>query len=140
MRNAYVPLQILIASFFAIDTYAQSMEPSDSLRTSKELEEVVVVGQNQRAEAGELVFTPTARQKQAAQDGYELLRHLAIPQISVDYAADRVTTVTGGDVALFINGFHAEPYEVKTLKTTDVLRVDYLDFPSDPKFGVNSMW
>lgn len=110
--------------------------PSDStLQQNKELEEVVVVGQNQRAEAGELVFTPTARQKQASQDGYELLRHLAIPQISVDYSADRVTTVTGGDVALFINGFRAEPYEVKTLKTTDVLRVDYLDFPSDPKFG-----
>lgn len=115
-------------------TLQQIINSNDSVQF-KELDEFIVVSQSQRTEAGGLVFLPTKRQKEIAQDGYDLLRHLAIPQISVNPTEDNVTTITGGDVMIFINGQKASYYELKSLKTGDVLRVDFLDFPSDPKFG-----
>jgi len=109
-------------------------EPADTIVPSIELDEVVVEGVNQRAKAGELSFIPTKRQKEVAQGGYDLLRHLAMPQISVDPIKGNVTTLTGDDVAIYINGIPASENEIKALKTSDVLKVQYLESPIDPRY------
>lgn len=95
---------------------------------------MVVEGVNQRAKAGELSFIPTKLQKEVAHDGYDLLRHLAMPQISVDPTKANVTTLTGDDVAIYINGIPASEKDIKALRTSDVLKVAYLESPIDPRY------
>lgn len=113
---------------------AQEVAPGDSVAESKELQEVVVVGANQTARAGELTFRPTDREKKVSANGYDLLRHMAMPQISVDPSSDKVTTLAGGGVSMFINGQPASDIDVQNLRTKNVTRVDYLEYPSDPQF------
>lgn len=95
---------------------------------------MVVEGVNRRAKAGELLFMPTKRQKEIAHDGYELLRQLDMPQISVEPKSFSVKTIAGKDVALFINGIPATTMDVRALKTSNVMSVNYYEFSSDPRF------
>lgn len=126
---------LVMAAMAAVSAYAQETAPVDSLKESKELQEVVVVGANQSAKPGELTFIPTDRQKKASADGYELLRHIAMPQILVNPASDNVTTLAGGGVSMFINGMPASDIDIKNLRTKNVVRIEYLEFPSDTRFG-----
>lgn len=125
----------LMASLILVIADVQAIEPIDSIHQAKELSEVVIVGQNQSAKAGELSFIPTKRQKETAMNGYDLLRHLAMPQITVGDVADNISTLSGERVVIFINGLPASDMEVNALKTKDVMQVLYFDYPSDPKYG-----
>lgn len=116
----------------AIAAMAQSETP-DSIKT-KELGEVVVEAQNQRTDAKMSTFTPTGRQKSSAQNAIDLLRQLAIPQINLNLVDNAVTTQSGQNVAIFINYLPASSEEIEGLLTADVRRVEYLDFPTDPRF------
>lgn len=116
----------------AIAAMAQSETP-DSIKT-KELGEVVVEAQNQRTDAKMSTFTPTGRQKSSAQNAIDLLRQLAIPQINLNLVDNAVTTQSGQNVAIFINYLPASSEEIEGILTTDVRRVEYLDFPTDPRF------
>lgn len=127
-------LSLTITTFIGSSAFAQEIAPADSIAKAEELQEVVVVGANQTAKAGEMLFRPTERQKKVSANGYDLLRHMAMPQISVDPSSDKVTTLAGGGVSTFINGLPASDIEVKNLRTKNVLRVDYLEYPSDPRF------
>ena len=111
----------MLFAFGSVVTFAQTAANTDSIEKASQLEEVVVVGQNQSAKAGELSFIPTKRQKEAAMNGYDLLRHLAMPQITVGDFADNISTISGEQVAIFINGLPASDIEVKALKTKNVL-------------------
>lgn len=99
-----------------------------------ELDEVTVVAANQRAGASETVYIPSTRQKTAAADGVSLLARMNIPQLSVNLVAETVKTASGQAVSLFINRHPASAEDVAGLNPSDVLRVEYLDFPSDPRF------
>ncbi|MCM1141772.1 MAG: hypothetical protein NC453_24645 [Muribaculum sp.] len=116
---------------------AVATEPNDSVDVAKALDEVVVIGENQRAEAGKLSFNPTNTQKKAATDGYALLRQLGITQLYIKPDNNDINTITGEAVALYVNGLPAQSYEIETLNTKDVIRVEYLESPSDPRYSNN---
>ena len=40
----------------------------------------------------------------------------------------------GGEVSIFINYMQASKEEMEGLRTTDVRKVEYLEFPTDPRF------
>lgn len=139
MNKQYLYNFIMAATLSSFAITAQSQNTNitqvpDTL-AAEELQEVVVEGQNQTARAGKLSFTPSTTEKKAAQDGYDLLRHMSMPQISVDPINDAISYISGGKVETFINGLPASQSEVKNLKTTDVQRVEYLDYPVDPRYG-----
>lgn len=46
-----------------------------------------------------------------------------------------VTTLSGQNVAIYINYLPASSQEIEGLLTADVRRVEYLDFPTDPRFN-----
>ncbi|MDE6309643.1 MAG: outer membrane beta-barrel family protein [Muribaculaceae bacterium] len=111
---------------------AQSAD-KDSVRT-KNLDEVVVEAQMQRTSPISTTYIPTGKQKNASQNAVDLLRQMAIPQIRINPVSDAVTDNAGGNVAVFINYLEASKGEMEGLRTADVRKVEYLEFPSDPRF------
>ncbi|MDE6452628.1 MAG: outer membrane beta-barrel family protein [Muribaculaceae bacterium] len=122
----------MFCAIFAIAAMAQT-EPLDSIRT-QELNEVVVEAQMQRTSPTSTTYTPTVKQKNASQNAIDLLRQMAIPQIQINPVSEAVTDNAGGEVAIFINYFEASKEEMEGLRTPDVKKVEYLEFPVDPRF------
>lgn len=110
----------------------QTIEP-DSLKV-KELGEITVVADAQRTSATKTVYIPSGRQKSAASDGVSLLSRMNIPQLSVNPMNATVTTADNQGVSLYINFHPATDSDVSGLNPGDVKRVEYLDFPTDPRF------
>lgn len=108
----------------------------DSIASEK-LPEIVVKAQMQHTDASSSTYTPTTRQKTSAQNAIDLLRQLAIPQININLIDNAVTTPSGQNVAVYINYIPASAEEIEGLLTSDVRRVEYLDFPTDPRFQGN---
>lgn len=99
-----------------------------------ELSSVTVEGSSATAHSDKTVYLPTQRQKGAAQNATDLLRFMAIPQIKISALNNTVTDNFGKEVALYINGMAASAEELEGLQTADVRRVEYLEFPSDPRY------
>ncbi len=105
----------------------------DSLM-SKDLGEVTVEGQKTRFSANSSVYLTTANQRNAAQNITQLLQLMAIPQIRVNPQSNSVTDNFGKEIAIFINYLPATDEDREGLRTADVRKVEYLEFPSDPRF------
>lgn len=80
------------------------------------------------------IYIPTTRQKKASQNALDLLRRMAIPQLILTPSGNEVTDVFGNTVDVFINFQKAESDELSGMKMTDVRKVEYLEFPYDPRF------
>ena len=127
MKHYILPLIML--PFIA---QGQSTEP-DTI-TVKELREITVVADAQRTSATKTVYIPTGNQKSTDSDGVSLLSRMNIPQLSVNPITETVKTADNQGVSLFINFHPATNEDVSGLNPGDVKRVEYLDFPTDPRF------
>lgn len=126
---------LLAALASAVFAFGQT-EKNDSIE-AKELNEVVVEAQMQRTGASTSTYIPNGKQKSSAQNAIDLLRQLAIPQININLVDNAVTTPSGQNVAVYINYVPASDEEIGGIRTSDVRRVEYLDFPTDPRFQGN---
>lgn len=108
------------------------VEDSDSLR-SVELKDVVVEAQHQKTSAIVSTYTPTPKQKNASQTGMELLNRMAIPQLSLGNGTS-ITTIANQNVDVFIDGLPASIDDLRNMRVTDVKKVEYYDYPSEPRF------
>ena len=127
--------RIITTIYCAIMTIAAmaQTETPDSVKT-QELDEVVVEAQMQRTSPTATTYTPSGKQKSTAQNAIDLLRHMAIPQIKINPMDNSVTDNAGEGVSLFFNYMPASKEDIEGLRTADVRRVEYLEFPSDPRF------
>lgn len=115
-----------------MSVYGQTTKP-DTVSV-KELGEITVVADAQRTSATKTVYIPSGNQKSTASDGVSLLSKMNIPQLSVNPIAETVKTADNQGVSLFINFHPASDEDVSGLNPDDVKRVEYLDFPVDPRF------
>lgn len=126
----------IITSIFCatltIAAMAQTEVP-DSIKT-QDLDEVVVEAQMQRTSPNSTTFIPTGKQKNASQNAVDLLRQMAIPQIQINPVSEAVTDNAGREVVIFINFLEASKEEMEGMRTPDVKKVEYLEFPTDPRF------
>lgn len=129
--NHRISISIFCATC-AITAMAQT-ESTDSIKT-QELNEVVVEASNQQTNATSSTYIPMARQKNAASDAISLLSQMAIPQLSVDPASQSIKTVSGQAVSIFIDYVAASAQDLSGMRTTDVKKVEYLVYPTDPRF------
>lgn len=80
------------------------------------------------------VYIPTTAQKNASQNAADLLRRMAIPQLVINPGGNSVKDVFGNSVAVFINYHEVQSDELKGMKISDVRKIEYIEFPSDPRF------
>lgn len=122
----------ILCAIITISAMAQN-EALDSIKVQA-LDEVVVVAQMQSTSPNATTYIPSGKQKNAAQNAIDLLRHMAIPQIKINPIDNSVTDNTGDGVSLFFNYMPASKEDIESLHTADVRRVEYLEFPTDPRF------
>lgn len=98
------------------------------------LHQIKVEGQMASAYSDRTVYLPSQHQKNAAQNAIDLLRLMAIPQIQINPIDNSVKDNGGGEVSIFFNYMPASQEDIAGLRTADVRRVEYLEFPTDPRF------
>lgn len=121
----------ILLAMIASSVMAQTETP-DSIK-AQELEEVVVEGRNQRLGAEVSTYIPTSKQRNASQTAADLLNRMAIPQIKIS-ANDVITDLAGKSVDVFIDFLPATKEDLQGMRMQDVRKVEYYDFPSDPRF------
>lgn len=121
----------ILLAMIASSVMAQTETP-DSIK-AQELEEVVVEGRNQRLGAEVSTYIPTSKQRNASQTAADLLNRMAIPQIKIS-ANDDITDLAGKSVDVFIDFLPATKEDLQGMRMQDVKKVEYYDFPSDPRF------
>lgn len=118
----------------AVPALAQGQLQNPDTLASEELQGITVTATSARAGASATVYIPASRQKDAASDGFGLLSRMAIPQLAVNPVTESVTTAAGHPVEIFINSQQASAEDVAALNPAEVLRVEYMDFPADPRY------
>lgn len=123
-------LSMWLCTFSAI---AQNETP-DSIKT-RELREVVVEARTQRVINRGVEYIPTKKIKKAAIDAIQLLELMNVPQLNITPGSMTVKTYAGKDVGMFIDFKEATEEDLQGLRPEDVLRVEVLQYPEDPRFG-----
>lgn len=124
---------LLILSFlFAIPTYADEVS-TDSIAT--DLDEFVVEGRTQRVVKHGVEYSPDKQTRKMARDATSLLQYMQIPQLRISPLNGSVTTASGQGVTFYIDYVPASAQDLSGLRPEDVLSVEVLDYPSDPRFN-----
>ena len=125
--------RILLSTFCILNAIAAMAQSEATDRdTTHELNEVVVEAQMQRTDAKKSTYIPTARQKNASQTGADLLDQMSIPQLNVTLNGN-IQTNSGKEVAVFIDYIPATDNDLKAMRISDVKRVEYYEYPADPR-------
>ena len=127
MRN------ILIISLLSFNLTGNAQELTDSAKVHN-IDEVVVNATRSYAIPDGVVYIPSKEAIRHAFNINDLLARMMVAGLLVDLRSDKVSTTYGADVHFYIDGVVAQDWEVKALRPKDVLHVDYLKSPSDPKY------
>lgn len=125
MKKFFLLLFILFPAKWMI---AQS-EPIDSIGKSVALDEVTVIAPNMTRMKDYLLITPTEQQRKQASNGYEFLKKLMIPGLTIDTQSNAVETM-GMPVSLYINGQECESKDVQLIRPKDIEKIEYHDIPT----------
>lgn len=126
---------LLAALASALLAFGQT-EKIDSIE-AKELNEVVVEGQMQNVKPAVSTYIPGGNQKKSAQDAIDLLSQMGIPQLRVNPVSNAVLTLNGQPVSIYIDMQPATEEQMEALRPEDVKKVEYLVYPTDPRYQHN---
>lgn len=120
-------------AFFCLSALGlRAQEQTDSVASSHELEEVVVVGERAWIEGNKAVFVPTKSEKNLADSPQTLVERMNIPLVIVDGGV--IKNLRGQGVPVYINGEPATDIDLQTFWPKQTYRVEYIDHPTDPKY------
>lgn len=126
---------ILIMCFTYFTSEAQNTE-NDTIK-EHQLNEVVVEGQMQNVKSAVSTYIPGGNQKKSAQDAIDLLSQMGIPQLRVNPVSNAVLNLNGQPVSIYIDMQPATEEQMNALRPEDVKKVEYLVFPTDPRYQHN---
>lgn len=131
--RAFVSILMLCITYFI----SEAQNTGNDTITAQQLNEVVVEGQMQKIQSAVSTYYPGANQKKSAQDAIDLLSQMAIPQIRVNPVSDAVLTLNGQPVSIYIDMQPATKEQMNALRPEDVKKVEYLVYPTDPRYQHN---
>lgn len=130
---AFIGLSATVLSV-SIDSLAGEMP--DTIKT-KDLKEVVVEGKTQSLTSQSAVYIPTPKQKTASINAVDLINRLGMNEVSVNLIGNKVETHDRKPVAIFIDYVPASANDLQAMRMTDVKKVEYFNYPSDPRLQGN---
>lgn len=116
---------------------ANAVTDTDSIAvdsTSVELKGVEIEARLQAASSGVSTFIPTKKQKESSFNATDLLFRMNIPELKIMPMSNKVKTIYGEPVSLFIDYLPANDADVEGMRPEDVKRVEFLQYPTDPRF------
>lgn len=99
------------------------------------LRQIEVNARTQRLINRGVEYIPSSKAKKSATDAISLLLMMNIPLLDITPGNMSVKDYTGKDVAMFIDYKAATEADLQGLRTEDVLRIEVLQYPEDPRFG-----
>ncbi|MDE6392005.1 MAG: outer membrane beta-barrel family protein [Muribaculaceae bacterium] len=138
MKRSRIILTVsLIAAVFSGRAQENSVNTSvpeaETDTVGRQLQEIVVEGRMQRNIEGGVEYIPDKKAKKFAMDAISLLSIMMIPQLNVT-PDNTVKSASGENVKIFIDYVEATETDTSGLRPEDVLRVEVLDYPEDPRF------
>lgn len=117
-----------IVCIIFFNLYAES---NDSIST-RQLNEVVVLGDRGWIENGVINFIPSKSEKKLSNSPATLIKSMHLPFIKEKDGS--IVSVSGEIIPIFINGEKADNIDLATFWPKDVKRVQYIENPSDPSY------
>jgi hypothetical protein len=102
--------------------------------TTVNLGEVTIKAKSRYINGEKMVFMPSKQDKEISAEGVDLLKNMSLPLIKIDPVNNSVSSITGENVSFYIDYQPATERDVRGLLTKDVIHVEYLDAPTDPRF------
>ena len=93
------------------------------------LGEVVVKAAKVIKKSDGMTIIPQKGQLKLSTDGFDVIYGIMIPGLDVDRRRGSVTKL-GQEVAVYINGEKASNAELRNIKPSSIVRIDYIDIPS----------
>lgn len=93
---------------------------------SQSLNEVTVTGNRIINKVDRQIILPDSMQIKSSVNAFDLLKNLSLARINID-PVNQIIKMGRDDVQLRINGVRATPQEVSTLRSQDILRVEYFE-------------
>ena len=102
--------------------HARHEENTDSI--SNTLGEVVITADAQIETAKKVIIRPTRLEKKHSTNCYTLLENMNLPYFNVDASAQTLSTITGRDVIVLVNGVETQSAELATLPAAEIVQID----------------
>ncbi len=99
-----------------------------------ELDSLVVKGRTRMFTGKGSSYIPTMAQKKSSMSAIDLLARMSIPQIKAMPGDETATDLFGNTISVFINYQPASREDILGMRTIDVKKVEYMEYPSDPRF------
>ena len=96
---------------------------------SVNLSEIMVTGKSSYQKVDKLIIIPNTNQIKVAANSFDLLSQLMLPNLNVDIVNRSISANINGKVELRINGVKVSLSEIETLKSADIIRVEYYEHP-----------
>lgn len=124
---------IIVAAHLPLIVSAQQTAATDSL--AKKLDEVIVTADTKIETAKKVILRPTKLEKKHSTNGYALLENMNLPDFNVNALSQSISTITGRNVIILINGVEVQPDELATLAASEIEQIDYQRNPGGKYVG-----
>lgn len=120
------------AILFGLALGCHYIQADDSI-PEKQLQEVTVLGDRAWVKDGVINIIPQKNEKKLSNSPASLIQMMHLPFLKSD--GETIQNNLGEGVTIYINGEPAEQTDIKTFWPKECRRVEYMEYPSDPKYN-----